>query len=81
MIIKHHDLEIYYLQRRIELLHIFNQFADEAFDDDSFDENNIHPKIKILEEQYSDVIDPEHLCETLKRIYPDNFFSIKSRNT
>ena len=48
MIIKHHDLEIYYLQRRIELLHIFNQFADESFNDDRFDENNIHQKIKIL---------------------------------
>ena len=79
MLIKHHDLEVYYLQRRLELLHILDQFANEAFEDQDLDFGNDHPKIAILRKEYSDVIDPENLCQTIKRIYPDHLYNIESR--
>ncbi len=80
MLIKYHDLESYYLNRRLELLGIMDQFAQEAFHDDEFEMPDNHPKIKMLQEQYSDVMDPESLCETLKKIYPEHLFDLHSRN-
>jgi hypothetical protein len=79
MFIKHHDLEAYYLQRRLELLSILDQFANQAFEDESFEIPKDNWKIEIIEKEYSDVIDPAHLCQTLRRIYPDHLFSIKNR--
>lgn len=79
MFIKHHDLETYYLQRRLELLNILDTFAQQAFDEEDFEMPDDHWKIKMLQNEFSDVIDPEHLCATLKRIYPEHLFSIKSK--
>lgn len=81
MLIKHHDLEVYYLQRRLELLHILDQFAQEAFEDEDFHMDDDHWKLQMLRREYSDVIDPENLCLTLKRIYPDHLFGIESRKS
>lgn len=81
MIIKHHDLEVYYLQRRLDLLQMLDQFANEALEDEDFHMENDHWKMEILKKEYSDVIDPENLCQTLKRIYPDHLFAIESRKS
>jgi len=35
----------------------------------------------MLKRKYSDVIDPENLCSTLKKIYPDHLFGIESRKS
>ena len=78
MLNKHHDLEAYYLQRRIELLQILDQFAHEAFHDEDFHMDDDHWKLEILKKEYSDVIDPENLCRTLERIYPGHLFGIES---
>jgi hypothetical protein len=79
MLIKHHDLEAYYLQRRLELLHILDDFAYQSFQDEDFHMDDDHWQIEILRKEYSDVMDPESLCLALKRIYPDHLFSIESR--
>jgi hypothetical protein len=81
MFIKHHDLEAYYLQRRLELLHILDQFAQQSFDEEDFAMDDDHWKLQMLKQEYTDVIDPENLCQTLKRIYPDHLFSIESRKS
>lgn len=76
MLNKHHDLESYYLQRRLELLQILDQFANESFYEEDFNMDDDHWKLQMLKSEYSDVIDPENLCLTLKRIYPDHLFCI-----
>ena len=72
MINKHHDLEAYYLQRRLELLHILDGFANDAFRDEAFHMNDDHWQLEMLKQEYSDVIDPESFFKTMKRIYPEN---------
>jgi hypothetical protein len=74
MLIKHHALEAYYLQRRLELLTILDQFATRAFEEEDFFMDDDHWQIKLLEKEYSDVMNPEDLCLTLKRIYPEHLF-------
>ena len=81
MLIKYHDLESYYLQRRIELLHLLDQFANESFDEEDIVMDDDHWKLQVLRREYSDVIDPENLCQTLKRIYPEHLFGIESRKS
>ncbi len=81
MFIKYHDLETYYLQRRIELLNILDQFAHEAFNEEDFIMDDDHWKMEMLKREYSDVIDPENLCSTLRKIYPDHLFSIESKRS
>ena len=81
MLIKYHDLESYYLQRRIELLHLLDQFANESFDDEDVVMDDDHWKLQVLRREYSDVIDPENLCQTLRRIYPEHLFGIESRKS
>lgn len=78
MLIKYHGLEVYYLQRRLELLHILDQFANETFEDEDLHMDDDDWKLQILRREYSEVIDPENLCQTLKRIYPDHLFAIES---
>jgi len=78
MLIKYHDLETYYLNRRLELLQRLDNFSEQSLYDPDFDTDGLHPIIEMLKEQYSDVIDPENLCDTLKRIYPDHLFGIES---
>lgn len=79
MLIKHHDLEGHYLRRRLDLLNILDQFAHDAFNEEDFTMDDDHWKLEMLKREYSDVIDPEDLCQTLRRIYPDHLFSIESR--
>ena len=76
MFIKHHSLEAYYLTRRLELLNILDQFANEAFIEEDFMMDDDHWKLQMLKNEYSDVIDLENLCSTLRRIYPDHLFGI-----
>lgn len=76
---KHHDLEAYYLQRRLKLLNILDDFANQSFQDEGFHMDDDHWQIEMLRREYSDVIDPENLCQTLKRIYPEHLFAIESR--
>ena len=79
MLIKHHDLEAYYLQRRLELLQILDGFANDVLFNREEELDDNHPKIQLLRKEYSDVIDPENLCLTIKKIYPDHLYSIESR--
>ena len=81
MILKYNSLEAYYLNRRLELLHILDQYAEESLTDEDFDMDDDHWKLQMLRKQYSDVIDPENLCSTLRQIYPDHLFGIESRRT
>lgn len=79
MLIKHHDLEAYYLKRRLELLQIFDALAQKAYANEEAEIDNDQQQIKFLENEYVDVIDPDALCKTLQRIYPEDLFSIKSK--
>ena len=81
MLIKYHDLEAYYLQRRLEFLHLLDQFANEAFDNEDYEMDDKDTKIEILRKEYTDVIDPENVCVTLKKIYPDHLFGIESKRS
>ncbi len=78
MLIKYHDLETYYLHRRLDLLSRLNEYAEQSLHDQDFDDDSLHPAIEILKKQYSDVIDPENLNRTLKRIYPKHLYGIES---
>jgi hypothetical protein len=77
MLIKHHALETYYLQRRLELLGILDQFANRAFEEEDFVMTDDHWQIEMLKREYSDVVDPQNLCDTLKQIYPEHLFGKK----
>ncbi len=79
MIVRYHSLESYYLNRRLELLQRLDSYAEQALYEEDFDENSLAPAIEMLKREYADVIDPEHLCQTLKKIYPDELFGIESR--
>lgn len=79
MIIRFHCLETYYLNRRLELLQRLDSYAEQALYEEDFDENSLVPAIEMLKREYADVIDPENLCQTLKKIYPDELFGIESR--
>jgi hypothetical protein len=79
MIIRYHSLETYYLNRRLELLQRLDDYAEQTLHDEDFEMNDLNPVIKMLRREYADVIDPENLCQTLKKIYPDELFGIESR--
>ena len=79
MIIRYHSLETYYLNRRLKLLQRLDSYAEQALYEEDFDENSLAPAIDMLRREYADVIDPENLCQTLKKIYPDHLFGIESR--
>ncbi len=79
MLIRYHDLETYYLNRRLELLQRLNEFAEQSLLDEDFEIDDLNPVIEMFKREYSDVIDPENLCKTLKKIYPDELFGIESR--
>lgn len=79
MIVRYHSLESYYLNRRLELLQRLDSYAEQALYEEDFDENSLAPAIEMLKREYADVIDPENLCQTLKKIYPDELFGIESR--
>jgi hypothetical protein len=79
MLIRFHCLESYYLNRRLELLQRLDSYAEQALYEEDFDENSLAPVIDMLRREYADVIDPENLCQTLKKIYPDALFGIESR--
>jgi hypothetical protein len=78
MLIKYHDLEAYYLRRRLDFLQILDSFAQKAFEEEEFVMTDDHWKIEMLEREFSDVNDPSSLCETLKKIYPEHLFEIKN---
>ena len=79
MIMRYHSLETYYLNRRLELLQRLDAYAEQALYEEDFDENSLAPAIEMLKREYADVIDPENLCQTLRKIYPDHLFGIESR--
>jgi hypothetical protein len=79
MIIRYHSLETYYLNRRLELLQRLDDYAEQTLHDEDFEMNDLNPVIKMLRREYAEVIDPENLCQTLKKIYPDELFGIESR--
>ena len=79
MIVRYHSLEFYYLNRRLELLQRLDSYAEQALYEEDFDENSLAPAIEMLKREYADVIDPENLCQTLKKIYPDELFGIENR--
>ena len=39
--------------------------------------NELHSAIEMLKEQYSDVIDPSRLNDTIERIYPEHLYRIE----
>ena len=79
MIIRYHSLETYYLNRRLELLQRLDDYAEQTLHDEDFEMNDLNPVIKMLRREYADVIDPENICQTLKKIYPEELFGIESR--
>ena len=79
MIIRYHSLETYYLNRRLELLQRLDDYAEQTLHDEDFEMNDLNSVIKMLRREYAEVIDPENLCQTLKKIYPDHLFGIESR--
>jgi hypothetical protein len=81
MLHKHHSLEAYYLHRRLELLNILDEFANETFHDEDSVMDDDHWKLQILKNEYSDVIDPDHLCSALRNIYPEHLFKIESNKS
>ena len=79
MIIRYNSLETYYLNRRLELLQRLDDYAEQTLHDEDLEMSDLNPVIDMLRREYADVIDPENLCQTLKKVYPDELFGIESR--
>jgi hypothetical protein len=74
MIIREHDIERFWLERRLELLSILDSHANEAFNDSKSELNIDDPRFTMLRKQYADVLEPYSLSETIRKIYPEHLY-------
>ena len=72
LLIEFHDKEKYLLQRRLLLLSLFDDLAQN--DDRSLEEQNDDPSFQNMKRQFSSVLTPETLCDSIKKIYPPDQF-------
>ena len=66
-----YELERFYLQRRLELLDLFQDLAEQEFYQDDPDEmmkENDH-RLTLIKKYYASVLNPCDVAETLKKIY------------
>jgi len=72
LLIEFHDQEKYLLQRRLLLLSLFDDLAQN--DDRSLEEQHSDPAFQNMKRQFSSVLTPETLCSSIKKIYPPDQF-------
>ena len=72
LLIEFHDQEKYLLQRRLLLLSLFDDLAQN--DDRSLEEQHSDPGFQNMKRQFSSVLTPETLCDSIKKIYPPDQF-------
>jgi hypothetical protein len=75
MFIREYALEEYWLNKRIELLHLFDDIAQELYHngDDAVADDD--PRIIMLQKHYADVINPVDVEKRLKSIYSKSLYS------
>ena len=69
--IREQAIERFWLERRLELLDILDNFAEEVFYADSVEDiiKDNDRRLEILKTNYRDVLNPSDLAETIKNIY------------
>jgi hypothetical protein len=74
-----YELERFYLQRRLELIDILQDLAEQQFYVDDPDEvmNPDDHKLMMLKKYYSDVLNPCDVEKKLKKIYPPEQYAPK----
>jgi len=72
LLIEFHDQEKYLLQRRLLLLSLFDDLAQN--DDRSLEEQHADRDFQNMKRQFSSVLTPETLCDSIKKIYPPDQF-------
>ena len=72
LLIEFHDKEKYLLQRRLLLLSLFDDLAQN--DDRSLEEQHSDPNFQNMKRQFSSVLTPETLCDSIKKVYPPDQF-------
>jgi hypothetical protein len=72
LLIEFHDKEKYLLQRRLLLLSLFDDLAQN--DDRCLEEQHADENFQNMKKQFSTVLTPETLCASIKRIYPPDQF-------
>ena len=72
LLIEFHDQEKYLLQRRLLLLSLFDDLAQH--DDRSLEEQHADPDFQNMKRQFSTVLTPETLCDSIKKVYPPENF-------
>jgi hypothetical protein len=70
--IENHDKERFLLARRLKLLSIFNDIAENDYG--SYEDFNEHPDVQYLKNQFENVLTPKSLCASIKAIYPRRDF-------
>lgn len=80
-LIREQAIERFWLERRLELLDIFDNFAEQVFESDSDQEvmNENDKRLEMLKKHYKDVLDPCDLAETIKSIYPPHLYEDKKK--
>lgn len=80
--IREQAIERFWLERRLELLDILDNFAEQVFytdsDQDIINEND--RRLEMLKNHYRDVLNPHDLAETIKKIYPSNTYKDETEN-
>jgi hypothetical protein len=72
LLIEFHDKEKYLLQRRLLLLSLFDDLAQN--DDRCLEEQNDDPNFQNMKKQFSSVLTPETLCDSIRNVYPPDQF-------
>ena len=72
LLIEFHDKEKYLLQRRLLLLSLFDDLAQN--DDRSFEDQHSDPCFQNMKKQFSTVLTPKTLCSSIKKVYPPDQF-------
>ena len=74
MLIREHALERYWLERRLELLDILDDFAREEFCNEESTINKDDWRLTTLKKNYADVMEPYSLAQTIRSIYPPHLY-------
>ena len=80
--IREHALERFWLERRLELLDILDNFSEEVFYSEVAEDviKQDDKRFEILKTHYRDVLNPGDLAETIKKIYPSHLYKDETSN-
>ncbi len=74
MLIREHALERYWLERRLELLEILDDYAEDVLNNQGVKITENDKKIQLIIKHYRDVINPGDLADTIKSLYAPEYY-------